>query len=225
MEWHDPNELPAAADAASARAVLAPALQLWLVTMGLWGAFWLASVYVASDEVRAIGYVANLLATAIVIFAFVRRDRVACRVFARPPRGMAELCVLAGIVGAMGLAMWERTIPSWGSTSTAVFERELGWPVIVALLTVAALPAVFEELAFRGVVLQRLRAVFAAPMAIAVQAMLFSLMHVDAVYLLPHFVFGCLAGFLRTAARALWPCILMHFLWNAVIVLATYEML
>jgi membrane protease YdiL (CAAX protease family) len=47
-------------------------------------------------------------------------------------------------------------------------------------------------------------------------------MHIDGTYLLPHFAFGCLAGLLRTAARALWPCILLHAVWNGWLVLAEF---
>ena len=83
------------------------------------------------------------------------------------------------------------------------------------------LPGIFEELMYRGIVFQRLRAVVSLRLALLVQAMLFSLMHVDPVYLLV----GCLAGVLRLAAHARWPCMLVHMLWNAWIALHQYDWL
>jgi membrane protease YdiL (CAAX protease family) len=148
-------------------------------------------------------------------------DRATCRIFAPPRRGMVELCVVVGVGGAMLLAMLERQIRGW-YISPIVWEKDHGWPILVCFVTISLLPAVFEELLFRGLLLQRLRGVLSQPQAIAVQAMLFALLHLDGSYLLPHFAFGCLAGLLRIAARALWPCMLLHGVWNGWLVLAEF---
>jgi membrane protease YdiL (CAAX protease family) len=228
MQVGDANDERPVATVGEAAAILRPALVLWLMFELAWGTYYLLIGYTepteASPAAMAVGHLVVTLLAAVVITRFARHDREACRVFVRPRRGMLELCLLVGIVGGILLAMVERGIRGW-SSGWPVPEHDLGWPAGVALVTVAVLPAVFEELMFRGVILDRLQRVVGTRLAIAVQAMLFSAMHLDAVYVLPHFAFGCLAGFLRVAAGALWPCMLMHFCWNGWIVLELYDWL
>lgn len=230
MNLNDAGETQPVTDVRVAGEILRPAFVLWLVVLGLIGAYamltaWLLPRLGTGSLALLLLYEGNYLLIAIVIAVFARRDRTACRVFARPRRGMVELCLLVGIVGSMLLAMWERSIP-WGAGNwQLVDEHGAKLPVWAALFTTALMPAVFEELMYRGVILQRLRAVVSLPLALAVQAMMFSVMHMDMVHVLPHFVFGGVAGLLRTAARALWPCMLMHFLWNGWSVLEQYELL
>ena len=87
------------------------------------------------------------------------------------------------------------------------------------LFWVALMPAVFEEWAFRGVLLRGLRTTLPVGWAVATQALLFSIMHLNYTMLLPHFFFGCVAGVMRVVANSLWPCMLWHLLWNAAVVL------
>ena len=195
----------------------------WLVYEGLWGCYYLLFSFVPMPSLVAM-FVAYLVTTCVCAAWITRnwwRDRAHCRLFVRPRRGVVEMCLLVGVVGAILLAMLESHILSW-STAVPMWEREQGWPFVLALVTFAVLPAVFEEVLFRGVLLHRFQCVLSMPMAIAVQAMLFSVMHLDGAYVLPHFAFGCLAGFLRLAARSLWPCMLMHFLWNGWIAATIY---
>jgi membrane protease YdiL (CAAX protease family) len=222
------DDVPRAPAAQSAGRVLRPAFVLWLVIVGAWGACWLLTAV----AIEANGFAEWMLwlhtvvqvAVAVCIVRYARRDREAARIFGWPRGGTFELCLLVGIGGAMLLAVWERTIPSWGPGSFE-WEREAGWQIAPVLIAGAVLPAVFEELAFRGVILARLVVVFGPWFALVLQAAMFSVMHADGVYLLPHFAFGCLTGFLRLAAGALWPCMLLHFVWNGWIALEVYELI
>ena len=206
--------------------VLRPALLLWMLLTGVLGGTNLLLAYLwnasTSGLLPVVLFEVGYLCFVAVVVRFAWRDRELCTLWVRPRRGMVELCVVVGIAGAMLLGMWERGIPV-GSGSTSYWQCVDTLPVWLPLLLIGVLPAVFEELAYRGVMLQRFRQVLPLPLAIALQAMLFSVMHVDGVYLLPHFAFGLLAGLLRAAARALWPCMLMHFLWNSWVVLARYD--
>ncbi|MBL8751779.1 MAG: CPBP family intramembrane metalloprotease [Planctomycetes bacterium] len=218
------SEVPASPDA-SARAILQPALQTWLVAQFLWG---LAHLVVAfgqepSPVVHAVAIALTTFAAGGCIAVQAWRDRHLSPLFARTRRGAVELCLLVGIVGGIALDMLERNL--FGAWFPPLLEYELGFPLGVALVSVAVVPAVVEELLFRGVLLARLQAVLGWPMAIVVQAMLFSLMHLHGTFVVPHFLFGCMAGFLRMTARALWPCMLLHLLWNAWCVLYAYQVL
>src|SRR5262245_34706820 len=184
------------------------AMRLWLWYQALWGAYYLLMGLGGErrPEVWVISHAITMLASYVLIGWAAWHDRAACRIFERPRRGMVELCVLAGVGGAMLLAMLESHISDWSPRPVAWAEN-LGSPAGIHFAVIHLLPAVFEELLFRGLLLQRLRGVLSQSQAIAVQAMLFALQHLDTAYLLPLFAFGCLAGLLRIAAGALWPCI------------------
>ena len=93
-----------------------------------------------------------------------------------------------------------------------------GWPLIILLVCVQ--PAVFEELAFRGVVLPSLQPTLAAPEAIIVSALLFMTLHLT-IASFPHlFLIGLALGYLRVRTGSLVPGMLMHFTHNLLCVLA-----
>jgi membrane protease YdiL (CAAX protease family) len=216
--------LPAAA-AVSAAEVLRPALLLWLSTeiaAGVVAQFWafcwrdddtgISAFFVWLYELGYIGF-------GVLVLWFIWPDREARCVFRKPRPRMIELCIVVGVAASLLLAMWERQVPrAWSHVSPIEMEFALGWSAWACLVASAVAPAVFEELMYRGLLLQRFARVLPIELAVAAQAMLFSLMHRDAVFLLPHFVFGVVAGLMRVAAGALWPCMLTHFLWNAYIV-------
>ncbi len=216
--------------AAAAGNLLRPALLLWLVTQVALGLYVQAMAFLWRPEMDPDTYlmiweVGYLLICGVVLW-FVWPDPDARRVFARPRPRMVELCLLVGVLTALLLSMWENQIPSaWSKGSPIVFEKEAGWPVWASLIASSVAPALFEEWMYRGLLLQRFRRVLSPALAVAVQAMLFAVMHRDEVMLLPHFVFGIVAGVLRIAAGSLWPCMLMHLLWNAHIVLLVYGLL
>lgn len=231
----EPVDAPAATvstepGTSTAGELLRPALLLWLVTQVSLGCYAQVLAFVwhpgMGEEVHLVVYeVAYVLMCGVVLW-FVWPDPDARRVFARPRPRMVELCLLVGVVTALLLSMWERRIPEgWSNGSPIALENAVGWPVWVSLLASAVAPALFEEWMYRGLLLQRFRRVLSPAFAVAMQAMLFAVMHRDDVMLLPHFVFGVVAGILRIAAGALWPCMLMHLLWNAHIVLLVYGVL
>lgn len=215
---------------AAAGTALRPALLLWLVTQVALGLYAQAMAFVWRPEMEPGVYLAvwelGYLSLCGVVLWFVWPDPDARRVFAPPRPRMVELCLLVGIVTALLLSMWENRIPGdWSKGSPIVFEQAAGWPIWASLLASSLMPALFEEWMYRGLLLQRFRRVLSPALAIAVQAMLFAAMHRDDVMLLPHFVFGVVAGVLRLAAGALWPCMLMHLLWNGHVVLLVYGLL
>lgn len=221
MDLGDAAATERVGDTRTAGAILGPALLLWCIVAGMLGGYgllanWLVA-WLPGDSVVFVGLYEGIhVVLAVLIGVRAWRDRSACRVLARPRPGMAELCVVLGSAGALLLAALERTIPdgSWPEDALRA------WPLALHLLMTAVVAGVSEELLFRGILLQRLRKVVTLRIALATQAMLFAIVHFDMVMLLPHFLFGLLAGVLRVAARALWPCLLLHVAWNGWFVLA-----
>ncbi len=97
---------------------------------------------------------------------------------------------------------------------SAPFLKE-GWSWIMILGLTALFPAIFEELAFRGVILPRLGRVLSEKETIAVSGMMFMILHLS-VPSAPHLLLmGIAVGFVRMRSKSLWPCVLMHFTHNA----------
>ncbi|WP_437817217.1 CPBP family intramembrane glutamic endopeptidase [Sorangium sp. So ce1078] len=99
----------------------------------------------------------------------------------------------------------------------SVFE-EAGWPLWSAFVLIAAVPAVVEEVAFRGLIYEGLSRVMTRREALLVQAMAFSVLHLSPWVFASHFLIGFSLGMLRDATRSLYPCMLAHAAWNAWVV-------
>jgi membrane protease YdiL (CAAX protease family) len=84
------------------------------------------------------------------------------------------------------------------------------------LLTIALIPAVAEELMFRGGVQRAFKRMFDNPhVAIWLAAFIFSAIHLQFYGFLPRLVLGALFGYLYLWTGSLWYAILAHFLNNA----------
>ncbi len=91
------------------------------------------------------------------------------------------------------------------------------WPL---LLLVAALPAVCEELAFRGFILSAGRSLGNNRRAIIVSAIFFGLAHGMLQQSINTFFIGLVLGYLAVRSGSLLPGVIFHFLNNAMMVLA-----
>jgi membrane protease YdiL (CAAX protease family) len=113
-----------------------------------------------------------------------------------------------GFLSSLGVPMIQST--------EAVMEA--GWPIWTAFVLVSVMPAVFEELGFRGVIQSSLERIFNARDAWLIQAALFSLLHLSPLVFPSHFAMGLAFGWMRMRSRSLYPSILLHAAWNALVV-------
>ena len=91
---------------------------------------------------------------------------------------------------------------------------------LLLVLTLALVPAVSEEVFFRGL-LQRFFSSwsFNKHIGIGVSAMLFTLLHFSVTQFVPILFMGLLLGYIYSWTGNLWVCILVHFLNNATTVI------
>jgi len=94
-----------------------------------------------------------------------------------------------------------------------------GQPLWVVVVLQCIYPAVFEELAFRGFLINNLRALSNDRTAIGVSGFLFAIMHINFLGLLWLLPIGLLFGYLRIRYNTLWYGITGHFVYNFVITL------
>jgi len=91
------------------------------------------------------------------------------------------------------------------------------------MLIVAVVPAVGEELLFRGVLQKIMIAWTKNPhFGVWITAFLFSALHLQFFGFFPRMLLGALFGYLFLWSKSLWLPILGHFINNGTVVLASY---
>ena len=94
--------------------------------------------------------------------------------------------------------------------------------LLLNLLIVALIPAIGEELTFRGVLQQSLTRRMNPHLAIILSAAIFSFIHFQFFGFLPRMFLGILLGYMFYISGSLWTSILMHFVNNGLIVVLYY---
>ena len=90
------------------------------------------------------------------------------------------------------------------------------------LLVIALIPAIGEELTFRGVLQQALTRRCNAHVAVWLSAFIFSFIHFQFYGFLPRMFLGLLLGYVFYYSGSLWTSILMHFVNNGAAVVVSY---
>ncbi len=144
-----------------------------------------------------------------------------------------DALVSAGLVVAL-LVATRALSTAWGAISqglgwtppatdalTAVFGRG-GAGLVLAVVMVVVVAPFLEELAFRGVIAGALGERYSLPVAVLGSAAVFSAYHLNAWIIVPTFVLGCALGWLALTRKTLWPAIVLHGLYNGVVVAAAF---
>ncbi len=90
------------------------------------------------------------------------------------------------------------------------------------LLLIAVLPALGEELLFRGIIQNQFMRFMAPVAAIALSAAVFSLLHFQMDGFLPRWILGMVLGWAYWHTGSFWVPVLLHFLNNGIQVVAQY---
>jgi uncharacterized protein len=136
------------------------------------------------------------------------------------PRSAAAI-VAIGFVFIVGASAYFGLLARLGvpiASATREFTRA-GWPLWSMLLLTSVMPAVFEELAFRGVIQSSLERVLNARDAWLIQGALFSVLHLSPLMFPSHFLMGLCLGYMRRLSRSIYPGMLLHAGWNALVLI------
>ena len=105
----------------------------------------------------------------------------------------------------------------------AIADIRNGGQLLMSLLMLALLPAVFEEVLFRGGLQNLLMRWWKQPwVAIVVASIVFSAIHGSWYGFLPRIVLGMLLGGIFYYTRNIWYAILVHFVNNAMVTIYMY---
>lgn len=129
-------------------------------------------------------------------------------------------------IGLFGLAelntLFLEFLEKFGYKNTDIVLPDMqGFGVVWVLLTVALLPAVFEETIFRGVVLDGMRS-FGTAGAVLLCGGLFSIYHQNPAQTVYQFCCGAAFALVAIRAGSVFPTMLSHFINNALIILLAH---
>ena len=97
-----------------------------------------------------------------------------------------------------------------------VLRSNNGWALCFLLITTVVIAPAFEELIFRGTLLPVIARRFGRFGGITLSALIFALAHLSVGELPPLFVLGIGLGIMRVSSGRLFPCVIMHSLWNGI---------
>jgi uncharacterized protein len=95
-------------------------------------------------------------------------------------------------------------------------------PLLFAILSIGVVPAIFEELAFRGVLFHKLLKLTSLKSVIITTSILFSILHFSLISMLWLLPLGLVFGYLRARYRNLIYGMFAHFIYNSSIVIIQY---
>ncbi|WP_214070465.1 CPBP family glutamic-type intramembrane protease [Mucilaginibacter sp. dw_454] len=99
----------------------------------------------------------------------------------------------------------------------------LSYGKVIMVIFVAIMPALFEELAYRGYLLQKLLFITENKQAIFISAFLFSIMHMSLISIIWLIPFALLLGYVRVKENTLWYGVVMHFSFNLTVCLIEFH--
>lgn len=119
------------------------------------------------------------------------------------------------------LPEWMKKMENSTGKQMEEFLKVRNWyDVYVNVLVIALIPAICEELFFRGALQRVLIYVTRSPWAgIILSALLFSALHLQFAGFLPRMFLGIVLGILYWYSGSLWTCIIAHFIFNGIQVL------
>ncbi len=128
-------------------------------------------------------------------------------------------CIFANIAASQVSAIFEGL---GGDYNVNHGEDPIGvWGFLLSFISTAIVPALVEEFACRGVILGLLKK-HGEGFAIVVSSVLFGLMHGNFEQIPFAFVVGLALGYIYVKTDSIWPCVVVHFINNAVSVIFSY---
>lgn len=112
-------------------------------------------------------------------------------------------------------------VPQGGTELLKGLLEETG--VVTTIAGIAVLPALAEEIVFRGVLLRALATQKRLWIAVVMSSAVFGIYHVLPAQVVATFLLGCLLGLLTLRARSIVPAVVAHFLNNAIAIIVSRE--
>ncbi len=207
------------------------ALFCFTVVLGLsWFSLGLGSELLATNMIRFLAFVAT--PTLLMAFLLTTQPRQSLAVRMPPVWAWPVTVVLVVLLTPLLLELTffllrlnpnlERLIEQYRPFTEYLRKLRHEGPSDVlrwwqALVVFAILPAVCEELTFRGFILTGLQRRFRPRTAVLLSSFLFSLMQMNVFQFVPTFLVGVVLAYLTTRCGSILPAMLFHVLYNALL--------
>ena len=159
-----------------------------------------------------------------VIYALITKQRLADFFAMRRISGANITLVLLMTFMLLPAAMWLGAFSSLFTEPGLLgfFAQMYDQPFWVIVAVMCAAPAVFEEMALRGVVMREYRHVSLRKMAL-MNGLLFALMHLSLEQFLYAFLLGAVFACFVYYTESVWSAVLSHFTFNFINTAAAYS--
>jgi membrane protease YdiL (CAAX protease family) len=193
----------------------------WLYGLLLLSSF-LLGIAARFDETPLPEAVASAVDALLVLAFAASRPAEVLALLGAPRVGPGQALRLVGVslLCMAGLATYFEAL-SWLGIPLIRYSDDFlaaGWPLWSLFVMVSVVPAVFEELALRGVIQPTLERVVGVREALLIQAGLFAVLHLMPVNFPSHALMGLWFGMLRNQTGSLYPGMLAHASWNALVI-------
>lgn len=184
--------------------------------------FWLKKQHAASGEI-VIGFVDALL---ILVYWQISRTPV-LPLFGFNRKTVNYLLLGIGFLAPLlvvNFAYHKSLIELFGVQEIKLIEPFItaGYGFGTIVFAACLMPAIWEEIAFRGLIQTGLNKKFRKWETIFITSALFAVIHIT-VFSWPYlFLLGVMLGFLRMKTQSLWPVMAVHFLHNFVVIYIEY---
>lgn len=192
----------------------------------------IASVIIAvgemsgTDAAKYISYCVSPLAIAVTVlltvFAAKQPARRLMPVKCRPKYYLIGLMLIFGLLFSLSslneylIRLFE--LMGYQRRQSSIPDLS-GWNLLPAILVIALLPAILEEILFRGIVLNNIEKQTGSVAAIFLTGFIFSLYHASVEQTVYQFICGCLFTLLAVRSKSVAPTVVIHFINNAVILI------
>ena len=167
--------------------------------------------------------IVSIVAAAVWYYlGYVKKDKEngTYRPFGMKFKGYKSICfILCGTLACWGFASVLQQIvsmlmPATASAVNDLLNATLGGYEVLGIITLVLLAPIFEELAVRGIILQRSKRAFGVAGCMIISAVMFGIFHmnpIQAIYVLP---LGLFWGYVGYRFNTVIPCIFCHILNN-----------
>ena len=144
-------------------------------------------------------------------------------------RGFSVVKLISYCSCAIGGSLVVSLIVDWLNKS--IFSKEFSYyqfysqyqyGKLLAIFFVSVMPALFEELAYRGFVIGKLLNVVDKKQAIFISSFLFAIMHMSFISLFWLIPFALCLGYLRIKENTLWYGVCVHFTFNFTVLIMEF---
>lgn len=181
-----------------------------------------------SDAYLYISYLVSPVAISLSVFGVLKFRKISFKSIApvkcNPKYFLIAALLIYGLVFALswvnGVSVKFFELFGYKQREAGSYLPDLsGGKVVLALLVIAVLPALFEELLFRGIILNSCENGAGTVRTVFIVGFCFSLFHASPEQTVYQFITGCAFAFIALRSGSILPSVLMHFINNALIVI------